>query len=150
MVALGLLAAFGIAAFGVTVAAIPMATAQSNAIPDLGLTGFGWITANDDWLQPPPGHGHGPIGDDPAHPFLSSVQASRKGGQPTNRIGNTKDPVLKPWAAAQMLASNEEVLRARERSRSLHRPSAIRAACRANCCSRSSRLPSSRHRRKSG
>jgi hypothetical protein len=28
----------------------------------------------------------------------------------THALGNTKDPVLKPWAAAQMLASNEEVL----------------------------------------
>ena len=98
-------------AFGVAVTAANPAAAQANAVPDLGLTGFGWITANDDWLQPPPGHGHGPIGDDPEHPFLSSVRASRNGGQPTNRIGNTKDPVLKPWAAAQMLASNEEVLK---------------------------------------
>ena len=28
----------------------------------------------------------------------------------TVRMGNWKDPVLKPWAAAQMRASNEEVI----------------------------------------
>jgi len=31
-------------------------------------------------------------------------------GQATLRIGDSKDPVLKPWAAKEMLASNEEAL----------------------------------------
>jgi hypothetical protein len=98
---------------GFMIAAAPGgAPAESNnPIPDLSSAGFGWQTNVDDWQDPPPGHGHGPIGDDPAHPFTSSVKASRAGGQPTNRFGNFKDPVLKPWAAAQMQASNDEVLK---------------------------------------
>jgi hypothetical protein len=64
-----------------------------------------------DWRDPPPGQGRGPIKPDPAHPFTSNAEAARTGTQPTKRIGNAKDPVLKPWAAAQMQASNDEALR---------------------------------------
>jgi hypothetical protein len=71
---------------------------------------FGWQSNVADWQDPPPGHGHGPIRNDPTHPFTSNAEAARTGTQPTNRIGNTKDPVLKPWAAAQMQASNDEAL----------------------------------------
>jgi hypothetical protein len=51
--------------------------------------------------------GRGPIRPDPAHP----LHGNRDGpGQVTPHIGNTKDPVLKPWAAKQMQDSNEDVL----------------------------------------
>jgi len=110
---------------GLAIAAATGSPARAEpAIPDLSSAAFGWQTNIDDWQDPPPGYGHGPIGDDPAHPFMSSVRASRIGGQPTNRFGNTKDPVLKPWAAAQMQASNDEVLRG-ERSE----PFAAQADC---------------------
>ena len=84
---------------------------KNDAIPVLGWTDFGWQSNVADWQEPPPGHGHGPINFDPAHPFTSNADAARGGTQPTKRLGDTKDPVLRPWAAAQMLASNEEVLR---------------------------------------
>src|SRR5207253_2547466 len=48
----------------------------------------------------------GPIRNHPDHPFHGNLDGP---GQVTLRIGNSKDPVLKPWAAAQMKASNEEV-----------------------------------------
>lgn len=80
--------------------------ASSSAIPLFGSADFGWDGVTADWLQPPPGYGRGPVGDDPEHPYRANIQ----GGQPTLRIGNSKDTVLKSWAAAQMLASNEEVL----------------------------------------
>ena len=44
---------------------------------------------------------------DPAHPFHGNLDGP---GQVTIRLGNTDDPVLKPWAAAQMRASNEEAI----------------------------------------
>ena len=47
---------------------------------------------------------------DPAHPYVSNAESGRTGGQPTLRIGDARDPILKPWAAQQMLASNEELL----------------------------------------
>jgi hypothetical protein len=50
--------------------------------------------------------GRGPIKADPAHPYVGN----RDRGQVTLHIGDTKDPVLKPWAAKQMQESNEEAL----------------------------------------
>ena len=51
--------------------------------------------------------GRGPIRQDPAHPY----HGNRDGpGQVTAHLGNTSDPVLKPWAAKQMREANEEVL----------------------------------------
>ena len=89
-----------------SVAALASASlAQSNdQIPNLTSADFGWQSNVADWQQPPPGHGHGPIKPDPAHPFTSNAEAARTGTQPTKRIGNAKDPVLKPWAAALMQA----------------------------------------------
>lgn len=81
------------------------------SVPNFASTNFGWQTNVADWQAPPPGHGHGPIGDDPAHRFLSNADAGRAGAQPTLRIGNSKDPVLKPWAAKVMADSNEEALK---------------------------------------
>ena len=52
--------------------------------------------------------GTGPIKQDPDHPYVGNVGAA--GRQVTPRLGNYKDPVLKPWAAKIMRESNEEVL----------------------------------------
>ena len=80
--------------------------ASAEQIPQFSAEGLGWIGVGG-FLDPPPGTGHGPIKQDPAHPFHGNLDGP---GQVTHALGNTKDPVLKPWAAAQMLASNEEVL----------------------------------------
>jgi len=108
------LALSGCSIFGFVAAAAFASTAlaePNNAVPPLASADFGWQTNVADWRDPPPGHGHGPIKPDPAHPFTSNVEAARTGTQPTKRIGNAKDPVLKPWAAAQMQASNDAALR---------------------------------------
>jgi hypothetical protein len=87
----------------------PLASAQSTAkdrIPELASSNFAWLAAGADWIAPPSGM-RGPIQNDPDHPFHGNTAGP---GQVTLRIGNYKDPVLKPWAAKQMLASNEEVL----------------------------------------
>jgi hypothetical protein len=95
----------------VVAAAAQAAGAESNsAVPPLGSASFGWQTNVADWRDPPPAYGHGPIRPDPAHPFTSNVEGARTGTPPTKRIGNAGDPVLKPWAAAQMLASNDAAL----------------------------------------
>src|SRR6266853_1357889 len=97
------------------VAATALATAAvaepNNTVPQFASAEFGWQTNVGDWRDPPPGHGHGPIKPHPAHPFTSNAEAARTGTQPTKRIGNAKDPVLKPWAAALMQASNDAALR---------------------------------------
>jgi len=99
---------------GFVVAAALAGTARAEpprAIPNLASAEFGWQSNVADWQEPPPGRGHGPIKPDPDHPFTSNAEAARTGTQPTRRIGDSRDPVLKPWAAAQMKASNEEALR---------------------------------------
>ena len=78
----------------------------TSAIPDLASTTFGWQAFAADWQDAPPGL-RGPIKNDPDHPFHGNLDGP---GQVTLRIGNYKDPILKPWAAAQMRASNDEVL----------------------------------------
>ena len=80
--------------------------AGKRAPPALASSEFGWISMGG-FLDPPSGSGHGPIKQDPAHPFHGNLDGP---GQVTPTIGNFADPVLKPWAAAQMQASNEEVL----------------------------------------
>jgi hypothetical protein len=87
-----------------------VADESKKAIPALSSADFGWQSNVADWQQPPPGLGHGPIAPDPDHPYTSNAEAARTGRPPTKRIGNYKDPVLKPWAAAQMKASNDDAL----------------------------------------
>src|SRR5262245_19379902 len=75
-------------------------------IPELASSSFAWLANGADWIQPAAGV-RGPIRPYPDHPFHGNLDGP---GQVTLRIGNYKDPVLKPWAAAQMRESNEEVL----------------------------------------
>jgi len=99
-------------AAGVVAGVASAALAESSStIPQLTSAEFGWQSNVADWQEPPPGRGRGPIKNDPAYPYTSNAEAARTGTQPTKRIGDAKDPILKPWAAAQMQASNDEVLR---------------------------------------
>ena len=88
-------------------ASAPAQTSGKDAIPELASIKFAWLAIGADWHDPPPGTGHGPIKQDPHYPFHGNLDGP---GQVTIRLGNTLDPVLKPWAAAQMLASNEEAI----------------------------------------
>ena len=81
-----------------------------NAIPPFASADFGWQSNLEDWEDPPPGSGHGPMKNDPAYPFLNNAEGTRAGTGATKRITNTKDPVLKPWAAARIQATNDEIL----------------------------------------
>jgi hypothetical protein len=97
------------AAFCLVIGACLPASAQvpaKNGIPDLASSTFAWQAERADWQDAPPGR-RGPIRNDPDHPFHGNLDGP---GQVTLRIGNYKDPILKPWAAAQMRASNEEAL----------------------------------------
>src|SRR6266704_6714158 len=111
----GLLQSAAAVALGATtvIVAAGAAAAQAPAkdrIPALASANSAWLALGVDWLDPPPGLGRGPIRQDPAYPF----HGNRDGpGQVTPHIGNTKDPVLKTWAAKQMQDSNDEVLSGR-------------------------------------
>ena len=95
---------------GGVLAAAFMPAAAKDAIPQFASKDFGWQTNLEDWQDPPQGSGHGPMKNDPAYPYTSNADGGRTGTQPTVRITNTKDPILKPWAAEQIQKTNEELL----------------------------------------
>jgi hypothetical protein len=88
-----------------------IAAPDDKGIPKLGSAEFGWQQNVEDWEPPPPGSGRGPIANDPAYPYRSNAQGNASGEGATVRIVDTKDPILKPWAAAQMQKTNEELFR---------------------------------------
>ena len=104
-----------IGAFGSLVAALVLSAATAapvkQDIPNLASREFGWQQNVEDWEPPPQGAGRGPVANDPAYPYLSNAQANAAGKGATVRIVDTKDPILKPWAAAQMQKTNEELFK---------------------------------------
>jgi hypothetical protein len=65
----------------------------------------GWIPARpagDDFISPD--NGPGPVTSEKAHPYIPNGQ-----GQPTYRIADLSNPILKPWAIEQMRRANDEV-----------------------------------------
>jgi hypothetical protein len=84
-------------------------------VPELGGREFAWIVNFWDFqLDPPPGSGHGPMKTDPAYPYVSQIQ---NGGQVRAQHGeyqvaivDTKDPILKPWAAQKIQETNDEII----------------------------------------
>ena len=93
---------FAVCLTAVMIAASAARAETAKAVPQFASADFGWQSNLEDWEDPPPGAAHGPIRNDPAYPFLSNVEGNRAGTGATKRITNTKDPVLKPWAAAQI------------------------------------------------
>ncbi len=95
------------------VASVGYAAPAKEAVPQLGGGGMAWnVNFWDYILDPPPGSGHGPIKTDPAYPYNSQIQNGRlfREGELQVSIVNTKDPILKPWAAKQMQETNDELL----------------------------------------
>jgi len=106
----------GIVACALATALVPAASTAApanDAIPQLMSREFGWSVNNWDFLiPPPPGAGHGPIKTDPAYPYTTQIQNGARVFEPLHvPIVDTKDPILKPWAAKQMRESNEQLLR---------------------------------------
>ena len=82
---LGLCAIVGGVFLGLLAAAfMPAAFAQAPAkdsIPNFASKDFGWQQNEEDWQDPPPGSGHGPIRENPAYyPF-----AEQRRWQPNSR-----------------------------------------------------------------
>jgi len=106
----------GVVAGFLVVTLIPpfcVAASGTDSIPQLGGRGVGW-NANfwDFQLDPPPGSAHGPMKTDPRYPYTSQCQngGCNTRGDLRPPIVDTKDPILKPWAAKHMQETNEEVL----------------------------------------
>ena len=101
-------AAFGLLCFGAALAA-DGANDERPAIPNFNPDGeTGWTAdrpASDDFLPHDKSTGPGPVESDPAHPYTPNGQ-----GQPTYRVADLTNPILKPWVVAQMKKANDEVL----------------------------------------
>jgi hypothetical protein len=65
----------------------------------------GWVPARpegDEFISPP--NGPGPVTAEKDHPYVPNYE-----GQPTYRIADLSNPILKPWVVKQMKKSNDEV-----------------------------------------
>jgi hypothetical protein len=100
------IATCGLVFLSVGVALWPAAidAAQDSKVPDLGSAGYGWFSVGDDLLRP--ASGPGPVVSDPAHPY----QSNTSGKQPSYRIADVTNPVLKPWVADQLKQTNARTL----------------------------------------
>jgi hypothetical protein len=85
----------------------PLAAQNNAPIPNFGPdANTAWTSdrpASDDFLPPP--SGPGPVLSDPAHPYVPNGS-----GQPTYRVADLTNPILKPWVIEQMKKANEAVL----------------------------------------
>jgi len=90
--------------------ALEPAAGEGANIPRFGQdVGTAWAVNHadgDDYL--PPESGPGPVAFDPAHPFVPTVPNGPN--QPTYRVADLTNPILKPWAVEQMRKANEDVL----------------------------------------
>jgi hypothetical protein len=90
-------------------AAVQPATPAS-ATPNFSPTAqTAWVGIGIGALLPVPGSPQ-PIGQDPAHRYISNDEAGVTGKQPTQRISDIGNPNLKQWAKDVMRKDNEEVL----------------------------------------
>src|SRR6266700_3187911 len=81
------------------------AAQQAASIPKLASADFGWLKPpGDEFIAPE--SGPGPIRADSGHPYVSNAIAP----QETVKIADVANPILQPWAAAQMKKVNDEVL----------------------------------------
>jgi hypothetical protein len=93
---------------------------RSATVPDFTVDNkSAWLMVGDELLPPP--SGPGPVTFDKRYPYVDNAAARRTGTQPTYRIADLSNPILKPWAVDQMREANDGVLagkvpfRARER-----------------------------------
>jgi hypothetical protein len=93
---------------------------QKEKIPDFSLDSkSAWLMISDNLL--PPESGPGPVTFDKRYPYVDNREARRTNSQPTYRVADLTNPILKPWAVEQLKKANDWVLagkvpfRARER-----------------------------------
>ena len=86
-----------------------LAADQSPAasVPIFSTADTGWFPVSDDFQ--PPLTGPGPVVSDPEHPYYSN----QSGRQPTNRIADLTNPILKPWVVERLKKANDETLAGR-------------------------------------
>jgi hypothetical protein len=95
---------------GLAAAAAAQQASAAGPTPDFSPTAqTGWVGIGIGALLPVPGSPK-PIGQDPAHRYISNDESAVTGKQPTQRISDIGNPNLKQWAKDVMKKDNEEVL----------------------------------------
>jgi len=105
---------------GVALAADTSAPRFPSGIPDFSSHDMGWASDGVEFL-PLPGEKFVPITNDPAHPNCGNRILPKCGNQILPAIGDTTNPILQPWAAAQMKRNNAEILAGEERFEAMSR-----------------------------
>ena len=97
-----------------------IAAQQRGTVPDFTIDNkSAWLMVGDDFLPPPAGPG--PVTFDKRYPYVDNAAARRTGTQPTYRVADLSNPILRPWVVEEMRKANDSVLagkvpfRARER-----------------------------------
>src|SRR6516225_9317091 len=103
ILALGLLA-------GLASSAAAQQSVSEGAPPNFSPTArTAWVGIGIGAFLPVPGSPK-PIGQDPAHRYISNDESGVTGRQPTQRISDLSNPNLKQWAKDVMKKDNDEVL----------------------------------------
>ncbi len=68
----------------------------------------GWFAYTREFI--PPASGAGPVRQDPAYPLVSNDEFRATGRQPTFPIGDSRNPILQPWAADAIKKRNALIL----------------------------------------
>jgi hypothetical protein len=106
--AAGAIAALPVAALekgaGFPLADVGVLKPRADGIPNFAAAGYGWFEEGDDFL--PPVSGPGPVFSDPKHPYYSN----QSGRQPTYRVADLSNPILKPWVRDALKKANDRAL----------------------------------------
>jgi hypothetical protein len=80
-----------------------------SGVPDFSSGNMGWASNGVEFL-PMPGAKFKPVTNDPAHPYCGNRILPKCGNQFSEPVADTANPILQPWAAAQMKQTNAEIL----------------------------------------
>jgi hypothetical protein len=86
-------------------ARVPTQSKQESPIPRLAFVDLSWERVADDFQ--PPLSGPGPVTHEKDRPYITNNAASSAGTQPTVRIADLSNPILKPWVVERMRQKNE-------------------------------------------
>ena len=77
-------------------------------VPDFSANDVSWEGVGMEFMPPP--SGPGPVISDKDHPYISNQVALATGKQPTFRVSDLSNPILKPWVIAELRKVNDAVL----------------------------------------
>lgn len=98
-----------VCAAGMALAADQPAPRFASGIPDFSSHNMGWASDGIEFL-PVPGDKFVPITSDPQHPYCGNRILPKCNFQNLPPIGDIHNPILQPWAAAQMHQTNDQIL----------------------------------------